>query len=148
MAGAIIPGDKVIDGESLVPLITNRGRLQREAIYWHLTSYNGNGASNALVWQFPGGAIRKGDWKLIENFTDGSIQLYNLRADIGETKNMADLYPEKADTLLKDLTLWRQQSHAPVPAEFNNNFKETSLRWINRTNIRNESETDQLILIK
>ena len=43
--------------------------------------------------------MRSEDWKLIEFFEDGRLELYNLRTDIGEKKNLAEEHPEKVEEL-------------------------------------------------
>lgn len=149
MAGTGIPENTVVDGVSLVPLLQARGKLKRDAIYWHLTSYNGNGRTNALLWQYPGGAIRKGDWKLIENFEEGSLRLYNLKEDIGETEDLYDQYPEKAGALLAELRQWRKNTGAPVPNETNPHFEAGSRDWIVGANrSRDVKETERLTLVR
>ena len=67
-----------IDGVSFVPLLNGAEQLEREAIYWHFPHYSNHGM------QSPGGAIRQGDYKLLEYFEDGTVQLFNLRTDPGE----------------------------------------------------------------
>ena len=67
----------------------------------------------------PLGAIRKGDWKLIEDFEDKTHALYNLAEDIGETEDLSQKFPEKAAELLEDLIDWRGMTGAPVPVEPN-----------------------------
>ncbi len=149
MTGTSISENRMIDGESFIPLLKQEGQLKRDAIYWHLTSYNGNGRSNSLLWQYPGGAIRKGDWKLIENFENDALELYNLKNDIGETKNLRDQYPQKTKELLKDLKLWQESTNAPIPTEANPEFEESSLDWIvNANKARNIKETERLTAIK
>ncbi|MCG8310118.1 MAG: sulfatase [Cytophagales bacterium] len=148
MAGANLPKEKFIDGLSIVPLLAGKGKLKREAIFWHLTSYNGNGRSNSLLWQPPGGAIRKGSWKLIENFEDGSLQLYNLKNDLGEKENLKDKYSKKTKELLKELKAWQKKTKAPIPNEINPLFEESSILWIEKQNMRNQSEVKRLTLIK
>jgi arylsulfatase A-like enzyme len=104
-----------LDGLSYLTLLKSGGqkKLNREALYWHFPGYLGSGAG---TWRtFPAGAIRSGDWKLIEFFEDGHLELYNLRDDIGETKNLADSQPEKAKELHAKLVKWRQEIHAPMP---------------------------------
>lgn len=88
---------QLIDGESLVPVLTQQGKLQRDAYFtWfpHLT---------------PGVSVRQGDWKLIRLFNRSSpgttLELYNLKDDIGETTNLATMTPAKAaelDALIDD----------------------------------------------
>ncbi len=120
------------DGESLVPILLNEGSIERDAIYWHfpayLQSYKGIKNPGDLVrgWRaVPSSAIRKGDWKLIEDFEDGSLQLYNLKKDISESKNLAEAMPEKRKELLENLRNWREEVHAPVPKEKNPDYQKT-----------------------
>ena len=106
MAGATAEGAAGIDGVSIVPLLKQAGRLSREAVYWHYPHYH-----NTL----PGGAVRAGDWKLIEYFEDGRVELYNLKEDLGETKDLAAAMPEKAADLRKKLADWRKSVGAQMP---------------------------------
>lgn len=148
IGGADISSYKDIDGESFMPLLKGEKHLNRKAIFWHLTSYNGNGRSNSMLWQPPGGAIRKGDWKLIENFEDGRVQLYNLKKDIGEKTDLSQINLRKKSELLKDLKAWQNQINAPIPSEYNPNYKKESRDWINKSNNRNTEEAKRLTLIK
>jgi hypothetical protein len=61
------------------------------------------------------GLIEMGDWKLMEFFEDGRLELYNLRDDIGETKNLAATMPDKAKELHARLVAWRAEIKAPMP---------------------------------
>jgi len=148
MAGAAIPENKLTDGESIVPLLDGGKRLKRDAIFWHLTSYNGNGRSNSYLWQAPGGAIRKGNWKLIENFEDHSIELYNLKKDIGETKNLSNKNPKKAKELLTDLKNWQREMEAPIPTESNPGFEPGSLGWMDKWSTRIVEQAEKQTVIK
>lgn len=118
------------DGESLVPILLNDRSIEREAIYWHfpayLQSYKGIKNPSDLVrgWRaVPSSAIRKGDWKLIEDFEDGSLQLYNLREDISESNNLSENMPKKRTELLENLRSWRQEVNAPVPRKRNPEYR-------------------------
>jgi arylsulfatase A-like enzyme len=99
---------KGIDGVSLVPLLRKDGGLARDDLYWHYPHYHPGGAT-------PYGAVRKGDLKLIEFFEDGRLELYNLREDIGEKKDLASEMPEKAKELQKLLARWRAEVGARMP---------------------------------
>ena len=90
-----------LDGASLVPLLTGVGEFEREAIYWHYPHYNQHPQS------FPSGVIRAGDWKLIENFESGELELFNLAEDLAESKNVADQNPTVTKGLLGKLRRWR-----------------------------------------
>jgi len=97
-----------VDGKSLVPLLRGDGKLDRDGIYWHYPHYHPGGAT-------PYGAVRAGDWKLIEFYEDMHVELYNLREDIGETTDQAAKMPAKADELRKKLHAWRRRVGAQMP---------------------------------
>ena len=95
-----------LDGVSLMPLLAAEGEFQRDALYWHYPHYNQHPQS------FPSGVIRDGDWKLIENFETGDLQLFNLATDIGESQNVAQQHPERTANLLAKLKRWRSSVNA------------------------------------
>lgn len=99
IAGAPEAAGHVLDGVSLVPLLTISGKMPDRALYWHYPHYHHTA---------PGGMVREGDFKLIENFEDGSLELYNLSEDLGEQKNLASSMPEKAKELQAKLKSWRE----------------------------------------
>ncbi|MCX8155432.1 MAG: sulfatase [Verrucomicrobiae bacterium] len=101
------PGQRM-DGESLVPLLRGTGRLQRTALFWHYPHYHPGGAT-------PYGAIREGDFRLVEFFEDHRLELYDLKNDIGETQNLAAARPELAARLRARLAAWRQEVGAQMP---------------------------------
>jgi uncharacterized sulfatase len=95
-----------LDGETILPLLRQTGTLERDAIYWHYPHYHHSR---------PAGAIREGDWKLIEFFEDGQLELYNLKRDIGEKNNLATKMPKKAAALQRKLAKWRISVGAKMP---------------------------------
>ena len=76
-----------IDGIDILPALKG-GKLNRKSLYWHYPHYGNQG-------NFPGGAIREGDYKLIERYEDGQVHLYNLKNDIGE-QNRSGLRTSRA----------------------------------------------------
>lgn len=108
IGGGTLPQQQAIDGVSLVPLVIGeKSTLERDALHWHFPT---------CQWtRSPAGAIRKGDYKLIEHYTDGSLELYNLEQDIGETVNLIYKEPEIARELLDELQNWRSSVAAEVP---------------------------------
>jgi len=117
IAGAAGPANQVLDGQSIVPLLRRTDDLTRQAIFWHFPAYlQGSGGTWRTT---PAGAIRKGQWKLLEFFEDGHIELYDLDGDIGEKNNLADKMPEKAKEMHERLKDWRKSVNAKVPTERN-----------------------------
>jgi len=96
-----------VDGVSLVPLLKQTGDFKRDALYWHYPHYAPQGGK-------PGGIIRQGDYKLIEFYEDGHLELYDLRQDIGEKNNLADKMPDKALQLEMKLDAWRRETKAQM----------------------------------
>ncbi len=114
---AALPEGQPLDGESLVPVWRDAtaGHLKREAIYQHFPGYLGAGGG---TWRTtPVGLIEVGDWKLMEFFEDGRLELYNLKEDIGEQKNLAAEMPEKAKELHAKMIAWREGIKAPMPTK-------------------------------
>ena len=62
--------------------------------------------------QSPGGAIRLGDYKLLEYYENGTVQLFNLKEDIGEQNDLAKKEPKVARQLLAQLKSWRKDVKA------------------------------------
>jgi len=122
IAGVKKPSGQVLDGVSLVPLLKGGKHLNREAIFWHFPAYlqgKADGARDPYFRTRPAGAVRKGNWKLIEYFEDSELELYNLKEDIGEKNNLSKKRPQKAKELHQLLVDWRKVVHAPVPTELN-----------------------------
>ncbi|MEW6355031.1 MAG: sulfatase [Planctomycetota bacterium] len=95
-----------LEGVSLVPLLKQTGGIEREAIYWHYPHYHRT---------TPCGAVRKGDWKLIEFYEDGKLELYNLKDDISEATDLSAKMPEKTSELHGLLKAWREKVNAQMP---------------------------------
>ncbi len=124
IAGVPKPDGKILDGESLMPLLRETGPLSREAIFWHFPAYLGNYFCQDITWRAePCSIIRKGNWKLIETFEPDpqpfTYELYDLENDIGETTNLADTNTQKRDELIADLHAWQQAIDAPICTEPN-----------------------------
>ena len=114
LAGGKMPDTQVFDGESLAPLIRNpNATLAREAIYQHFPGYLGAGADS---WRTtPVSLMHAGDWKLMEYLEDGRLELYNLRDDLGERRNLVNSEPERAKAMHAKLVAWREAIKAPMP---------------------------------
>jgi uncharacterized sulfatase len=129
-----------LDGESLLPLLTQTGKLQRPALFWHMPTYTTN------YGRTPCAVIREGDWKLIHWFGDyldttgftpddkpyGKLivgprtEVFNLREDAYETRNVATDRPKKTAHLRNALNAWLKRTKAKLPTS-NPDFNEK--RW-------------------
>ena len=124
ITGAKPPKKQPLDGVSLMPLLEGAASLGREAIYWHFPAYLQSYARNdeqrdPLFRSRPCSIIRAGDYKLHEYFEDGGLELYNLREDIGESKDLSKSMPKKVKELHGMLKSWRAGIKAPVPDQLN-----------------------------
>lgn len=98
-----------VDGVSLLPLLKDpQHQLKRDALYWHYPHYHSGSAT-------PHSAIRAGDWKLIEFFEDYHVELYNLKDDISETRDLAEEQPQRSQRLKAQLRQWRRDVGAQLP---------------------------------
>ena len=116
MAGIKVPPHLEIDGTSFMDQLQGReSRLERPPLYWHFPGYLPARRDVGSWRTTPAGAIREGDFKLIEFFETGEVELYNLALDIGERDNLAPSQPEKARELHDQLRAWREALAAPMP---------------------------------
>ncbi len=108
VAGLPLCPSQHVDGVSFLPALRGGLDLDRGPVFWHYPHYGNQGGT-------PGSSIRQRDWKLIEFFEDGRLELYNLREDIGETRNLCNDHPAKVSELHAKLTAWRHSIEAKIP---------------------------------
>ena len=103
---------KSTDGENLTGHLKG-GAAPVRPLYWHQPHYTNQGGR-------PAGAVRLGTWKLIEHYEDGSAELFDLAADVGETGSIAERHPDRVKELRAKLAAWRTsvgaQENTPNPA--------------------------------
>jgi hypothetical protein len=101
-AAGILPAKTTgpLDGVSILPLLTG-GVLAPRTLFWHYPNYSNQGGR-------PASSLREGNWKLIEQLEDGSVELYDLSKDIGETTNLAASESVRVAELRKKLDDWRR----------------------------------------
>ncbi|SUZ96828.1 uncharacterized protein METZ01_LOCUS49682 [marine metagenome] len=105
-----------IDGKSLMPILKGESKMDREDVFWHFPHYHGS------LWK-PGSAIRHGDWKLVQHFESNTVELYDLKSDIGEMNDLSSNFPEKTQDLLNRLNNLREETNANI-VSINKNFKQ------------------------
>lgn len=106
----------LLDGVSFAPILKDpSAELDREALYWHFPGYLQASGRQGTWRTTPAGGIRCGDWKLLEFFEDGRLELYNLADDIGEENDLSETSPLKREELHRKLVEWRRRVNAPMP---------------------------------
>ena len=110
IVGARPDATQPVDGVSILPLLADpTARLQRDTFYWHYPLAKAHFLGGRST-----GAIRQGDWKLIEFFDTGEVELYNLADDIGESNNLAGAKTDKVKELRQALAAWRKAVGAVI----------------------------------
>gem|GEM_PF-158402 len=107
------------DGLSLLPLFRGES-LPERSLYWYMPLYD-------LLWaSTPSAVVRSGDWKLVEFFGDwydkdknyhpGSrLELYNLKNDLSETRDLSQLHPKRVVRMQRELHDWINDCGATIP---------------------------------
>ena len=98
---------QAVDGRSLTPILRG-GQLAARPLFWHYPHYSNQGGT-------PGGAIRDDDWKLIEFYEDGRLELYHLKSDAGERLNLVNKHVARAREMQGKLDAWRSSVRAVMP---------------------------------
>ena len=136
ISGAALPENQICDGVSLVPLfkgdVANLDQHdQPRMLFWHfpayLQSYKGvfDEQRDPLFRSRPCSVIRKGNWKLIQFFESGDLELYDLSSDLSETTNVAQSNPATLDELFSEIKIWQAQTQAAIPRIANPAFDES-----------------------
>ncbi|MEI6143356.1 MAG: sulfatase/phosphatase domain-containing protein, partial [Mariniphaga sp.] len=109
-----------VDGQSILPMILNPEKSldPNRPLFWHYPHF-----SNQLG--RPAGSVRKGDYKLVELYETGKLELYNLKDDISESNDLSEKMKEKTNELYSLLTNWRKQVNAQMPLA-NPDYKNTN----------------------
>jgi arylsulfatase A len=97
------------DGMSLDRLLTEGLPLPARPLFWHYPHYSNQGGR-------PGGALREGDWKLVEFYDTGRRELFDLKKDVRESTNLAGKLPERVRELATKLAAWRESVGAAMPS--------------------------------
>ena len=136
IAGAQLPKNQPVDGRSFLPLLKGKKALDERAIFWHYPLYlPGSGAGKVKpvygttepYWRgVPATVMRKGDWKLFYFYEDKSVELYDVKNDISEKKNLATEQAKRAATMKKELLTWVKNTNAPTPDKLNPKFVRTN----------------------
>lgn len=108
LAGLPAKPEQHRDGVDVSALLRGSATPVHDRFFWHYPHYHGS------TWA-PGGALREGDWKLIEFFEEGTAELYDLKSDLSETQNLATTEPARLKTMRDKLAAWRAETGAYMP---------------------------------
>ncbi len=103
-----MPATGQLDGSSLAALLRTGKAPSRSSLFFHYPHYSNQGGR-------PSGAIRQGDYKLIEYYENGRLELFNLKEDLGEQRDLTQQMPGKAAELQRKLGQWRTSVKAKMP---------------------------------
>jgi uncharacterized sulfatase len=95
-----------LDGESMLDALTGGSGNQEREIFTHYPVYHH---------EVPMSAVRKGDWKIVQNLVEGEFELFNLKYDVNEMTDLKFSYPEKLAAMKKVLEKWQNNTNAPMP---------------------------------
>lgn len=126
-----IGADKALpDGKSLLPLLKGEQAAYAERpLFWHFPAYLEGEADETIETGTPHfrtrpvSVVRQGDWKLIENYETGKLELYNIRRDISEKQDLAASEPQRTASLYAVLNNWKAAVSAPIPTDLNPKYK-------------------------
>jgi arylsulfatase A-like enzyme len=116
---------KSIDGDNIFELLAQSQRPVARQLFWHYPHYSNQGGK-------PGSAIRDGDYKLVYNYEDKSVELYNLVNDIAEKNNLALMNKKIVKRLKKELFNWLKVNAALLPNK-NPDYNPSAVSPISKT---------------
>ena len=111
VAGLSFKPEQHMDGKSFYDAITGKGIDADKAIFWHHPHYRDNAPS------VPASVVRKGSYKLIRHYDSGSTELFNLKDDTSEQKNISQSNPEVTQDLNAQLDAWLKNVDAVIPQQ-------------------------------
>ncbi len=106
-----------VDGVSFARAIRTGREAARGPVYWHYPHYSNQG-------ERPFGMVIDGKYKLIENYEDMSVELYDLSADVSEERDIAAANPGVTSKMTGMLHRWRTQMGAKMPTPKKNRLVE------------------------
>lgn len=100
--------NKTIDGRNILDLLASPKKAKQRKLFWHYPHYSNQGGK-------PGAVLIMGKYKLIINYEDNSIELYDIRWDVGERNNLATTKKSTVRQYKKVLDKWLKDNHAKFP---------------------------------
>lgn len=95
-----VKDSSTLDGVNIASVLTGTAQPPVRSLFWHFPHYTNQGSQ-------PAGAVREGDWKLIEHYENGRLELFNLANDIGEANDLFATEQKRATRMAASLAKWR-----------------------------------------
>ena len=105
IVGVELPGDRTIDGASLVPVFAGEPIQRKIPLYWRY-----HGAKDGVNI-----AMREGDWKILTPTDLSRFELYNLRDDVAESEDLAAAEPQRLEAMKQKLIELNSRIEAEGP---------------------------------
>ena len=110
MVGLPLQKEQHLDGKSFYTILKGEDSSNKNRpIFWHSPLSRPKSTGDRA-----NTTVRKGDYKLLDFYEEGIIELYNIKDDIGETNNLAKNQPTKRDELLNLVKNWRKEINAYI----------------------------------
>ncbi len=127
IASAELPQNQPVDGQSFVPVLKGESFYQDRSLFFHFPLYLGGSVSvlpsfdgEENYWRaVPSTVIMSGDWKLIYYYEYERYELFNLKEDISESRDLSTVKTATALKLLDELKTWTKDVNAPIPSVLN-----------------------------
>ena len=96
----------------MVPALKGDGLVRGKPIFWHspVSRPYSTGDTDSS-------AVRIGDYKLIDWYNTGHVELYDLVNDPGEQNNLAASKPDRLQVMMQGLIVAMEQQHALYPVD-------------------------------
>lgn len=108
-----VPLEDKLDGVDQSAALLGKADFASRTFFWHFPHYNNQGGR-------PAGAVRDGNWKMIQYYDTDAVELFDLASDVSEQHDLAPQQPDRAAKMRDELKAWRKQIGAqenhPNPA--------------------------------
>ncbi|WP_075601972.1 sulfatase [Saccharicrinis aurantiacus] len=142
LAGLPLQEDAHLDGKSIKPIIIGN-EFEERPLYWHYPHYGNQGGRPVSI-------MRQGDWKVIHYWEDGHFELYNLKEDIHEDKDLSTELSDKAQQMDTQLLTWLKSVNAQYPTVDTDYDEVKHMQWVtrNKTKLKNWLEKSRADMLK
>ena len=114
LAGVDISAGPQPDGENMAEALQGKSVTRKKPIFWQYGAPYAQLKPGNSDFVSPPFAVRDGDWKLLVQSGGTNAQLYNLRQDIGETKNLLSAEPDRAANMWAMIRSWAAGFDIPI----------------------------------